>query len=402
VPFPAHLRVVSDAAAAAFAGEPVAHVRGIDLDRAVIIYTSGSTGRPRGATLSHLNVVANTRSILEYLRLTGEDSVLQVLPFPYVFGLSLLHTHVAVGGTIVLHDNMVFPDTALDAMDRERVTGFAGVPATFAILLNRSSLARRRIPSLRYVAQAGGGMPLPHLKQLIEALPGVRIFVMYGATEAAARLSWLEPEMLAAKLGSIGRAIPNVELTIRRDDGAEAPVDEVGEIVARGSNIMEGYWGDAVATREVLDAHGFHTGDLGRRDEDGYFWITGRKREMIKSGAHRISPKEIEDALLEHPEIEEAAVVGRADEYMGEVIVAHVTVRPQPSVATAGEPRAPRVTPEQLREFCQERLPAHKVPQEVLIRDAMPRNASGKLDKRALREGTARTEHERGTTEASD
>ena len=190
--------------------------------------------------------------------------------------------------------------------------------------------------------------------------------------------------MLSAKLGSIGRAIPNVELTIRRDDGNVADVGEVGEIVARGSNIMDGYWGDAVATGEVLDAQGFHTGDLGWRDADGYFWITGRKREMIKSGAHRISPKEIEEVLLEHPEIEEAAVVGRADEYMGEVIVAHVTVRPpaRPQASAA-------VTTEQLRLFCQERLPAHKVPQEILIRGSMPRNLSGKLDKRALREGTA-------------
>ena len=397
-PLPAHVRGVPESAEDAMSAEADPRRRGIDLDRATIIYTSGSTGRPRGATLSHLNVVANTRSILAYLQLTSEDRVLQVLPFPYVYGKSLLNTHVAVGGSVVLHDNMVFPETALEAMERVQATSFAGVPATFAILLNRSSLARRRIPSLRYVTQAGGGMPLPHLKRLIEALPGVRIFVMYGATEAAARLSWLEPEMLLSKLGSIGKPIPNVELTIRRDDGTEAEAGETGEIVARGSNIMEGYWGDAEATAEVLDQHGFHTGDLGWRDEEGYLWVAGRKREMIKSGAHRISPKEIEEVLLEHPAVEEAAVVGKPDEYLGEIIVAHITVRLEPAEVRSGpaevlsesqEVRGEPVTPNAIRLFCQERLPAHKVPQEVRIRDSMPRNPSGKLDKRALREETA-------------
>lgn len=377
---PAHIQCVSESAADAFSPEPDGRASGIDLDRAMIIYTSGSTGRPRGAVLSHLNVVANTRSIQAYLGLAADDRVLQVLPFPYVYGKSLLNTHVAAGGTIILHDRLTFPDTVLDAIEQEEATNFAGVPATYAILLNRSSLARRRLPSLRFVTQAGGGMALPHLRRLIEALPGVRIFVMYGATEAAARLSYLPPEMLQSKLGSIGVPIPNVELSILRDDGSEAEAGETGEIVARGSNIMEGYWGDAEATREVLDANGFHTGDLGWRDEEGYFWVTGRKREMIKSGAHRISPKEIEDVLLEHPEIEEAAVVGRPDEYLGEVIVAHVTVRP-------ADRRAERTADaESIRDFCRERLPAHKVPQQIVIRAHMPRNPSGKLDKRSLRE----------------
>jgi acyl-CoA synthetase (AMP-forming)/AMP-acid ligase II len=356
------------------ADSPPPDRRGIDLDRAMIIYTSGSTGRPRGAILSHLNVVSNTRSILSYLKLTAEDRVLVVLPFSYVYGKSLLNTHVAAGGTCVLHENMAFPETALDAMDRERVTGFSGVPSTFAMLLNRSSIARRRIPSLRYVTQAGGAMPVPHIRALIECLPGVRIFIMYGATEAAARLSWLDPAELPARIGSIGKAIPNVELTIRREDGSEADVGEVGEIVARGSNIMEGYWGDAGATAEVLDAHGFHTGDLGTRDAEGYIWHAGRKREMIKSGAHRISPREIEEALLEHPDVEEAAVVGMPDEYMGEAIVAHVTLR------AGGSPKWTEI-----RVFCQQRLPPHKVPQEIVIRESMPRSPAGKIDKRVLR-----------------
>jgi long-chain acyl-CoA synthetase len=378
--FPAGVTVLEDADAAAMPAGP-APVRGIDLDPAVIVYTSGSTGRPRGAVLTHLNVVANTRSIVDYLGLTASDRVVVVLPFPYVYGASLLHTHVAAGGSLVLHDSIVFPNTVLDAIEGHRATGFAGVPSTFAILLHRSNLASRSLPSLRYVTQAGGRMPPAHVRMLVDALPGTRVIVMYGATEASARLTWLPPERLADKLGSIGVPIPNVDLRVLREDGSEAGPDEVGEIVARGSNVMQGYWGDAEATAEVLDAQGFHTGDLGRRDPDGFFWVVGRKREMIKAGAHRISPREIEDVLLEDPSVEEAAVVGRPDEILGEVVVAHVTARPG---------AAP--SPEALRAACQERLPAHKVPQEIHVRATMPRNASGKVDKLALRAGAAAAE----------
>jgi acyl-CoA synthetase (AMP-forming)/AMP-acid ligase II len=344
-----------------------------ETDRAMIVYTSGSTGHPRGAVLSHLNVAANTRSIVSYLDLRAEDRVSVVLPFPYVYGKSLLNTHAAVGGSLLLHDGMVFPNAVLDLSEKEEVTGFAGVPSTFAILLNRSDLARRRFPSLRYLTQAGGGMPVPHIRRLREAVPGARLFVMYGATEASARLSYLEPERLEDKTGSIGRAIPGVELTVRREDGSEADVGEPGEIVARGENIMEGYWGEPEATAEVLGPLGFHTGDLARRDEEGFLWLLGRKREMIKSGAHRVSPREIEEVLLESPEVDEVAVVGVPDEYLGEAIVAHLTARPGSSPSE-----------EDLLELCRERLPAHKVPREVRLRGDLPRNPAGKIDKKAL------------------
>ncbi len=212
-------------------------------------------------------------------------------------------------------------------------------------------------------------------RRLIAALPGKRIFVMYGATEAGARLSWLDPGRLQEKLGSIGRAIPNVELSVRADDGRECEVDEVGEICARGSNIMSGYWGDPEETAKVLDRHGYHTGDLGRRDADGFFWVVGRKKDMIKTGAHRISPKEIEDALLEFPEVHEAAVIGVPDEILGEAIKAFVVFRPG-------------TTPdlEALRAFLGRRLPPYKTPAHYEVREDLPKNESGKIMKQALRE----------------
>jgi acyl-CoA synthetase (AMP-forming)/AMP-acid ligase II len=212
-------------------------------------------------------------------------------------------------------------------------------------------------------------------RRLIAALPGKRIFVMYGATEASARLSYLDPAELPRKVGSIGKAIPEVELRVLRDDGTEAAVGETGELVARGPNIMEGYWNDPQETAAVLDAHGYHTGDLGRRDEEGFLYVVGRKREMIKSGAHRISPKEIEEILVEHPGVDEGAVIGLPDEILGEAIVAFVTLRPESEDSQ----------PEAILDWCRRRLPPYKVPERIRVLAEFPRNASGKIDKPSLR-----------------
>ncbi len=373
-PVPAHIRALPFAEAAAGESTEPLDLPLVDLDVASIIYTSGSTGRPRGAVLSHLNLVANTRSIVSYLGLTREDRVLDVLPFYYVYGKSLLNTHAAVGASVAIENRFLFPNTALDTLESEGCTGLSGVPSTFAILLNRSNLAERELASLRYVTQAGGGMSPELTRRLIAALPGRRIFVMYGATEAGARLSWLDPDELPRKLGSIGRAIPNVELTVRADDGRECEIDEVGEIVARGSNIMSGYWGDPEETARVLDRHGYHTGDLGRRDADGVFWVVGRKKDMIKAGAHRISPKEIEDAMLEYPEVHEAAVIGVPDEILGEAIRAFVVFRPGTTPDVDG-----------LKAFLARRLPPYKFPAQYVACDDLPKNESGKVMKQALR-----------------
>lgn len=341
--------------------------------RAAIIYTSGSTGRPRGVVLRHENIVANTRSIVSYLELNANDRVLAVLPFHYVYGKSLLNTHVAVGGAVIIENRFLFPHVALDTLERERATGFAGVPSSFAILLNRTNLADRALPALRYVTQAGGPMAPELTRRLIAALPGKRIFVMYGATEASARLTYLPPKDLPRKLGSVGRAIPGVTIEVLREDGRPAAIGEVGEVVARGRNIMEGYWNDPVETAEVLDAAGYHTGDLGSLDADGFLWLAGRAREQIKSGAHRIHPKEIEDVLLTHPSVHEAAVIGVPDEMLGEAIHAFLVLR-EPDAADA----------EAMLAHCRAHLPAYKVPKVVAFRGELPKGPTGKIQKRAL------------------
>src|SRR5574341_1245704 len=279
-------------------------------DLAAIVYTSGTTGRPKGVKLSHANIVANARSIVEYLQLTGDDKVMVVLPFCYSYGKSLLTTHLMAGGELVLENSFMYPNAVFEKMIEEDVTGFAGVPSTFSIMLNRSNFAKYRFPRLRYVTQAGGAMPPQHARELSACLSETKIFIMYGQTEATARLTYLEPADLRRKPGSIGKAIPGVEIKIMRDPDSPAEIGQEGEIVARGENIMLGYWNDAEATQSALKNGWLHTGDIATMDDEGYLFIVGRNSDMIKSGAHRISPKEIEEAILELREVFEVSVVG--------------------------------------------------------------------------------------------
>lgn len=349
-------------------------VRSIDLDLAAIIYTSGSTGAPRGAMLSHLNIRSNTDSIVEYLHLTSADCVMCVLPFYYVYGLSLLHTHMAVGGSVIVDPRFAFPNVVLKAMQEHHATGFAGVPSTFVLLLHRSNLANMEFPHLRYVTQAGGGMPAARIREWLERGPKAAFYVMYGATEASARLTYLEPADLVRKLGSIGRAIPNVEMVVVNDEGQMAAHGEVGELVARGSNISSGYWNNPEGTAERFGPLGYRTGDLGYVDHEGYLYLVGRKHDMIKVGAHRVGAKEIEDVLNEYPGVSEAAVVAVTHELLGEAPLAFVSVR------QGATPEVPAVVA-----FCHARLPAYKVPVDVVILPSIPKSGIGKVDKLTLR-----------------
>lgn len=342
-------------------------------DVAAIIYTSGSTGRPRGATLSHRGLVANTLAIAEYLELNPDDRSLQILPFYYVYGKSVLNTHVAAGGTLVIENRFRYPNIALDTLESEGCTGLSGVPSTFAILLNHTNFAERRLPTLRYMTQAGGAMS-PALLQRLVSVSRARLFVMYGATEASARLSYLPPEDLPDGLGSIGYPLRGVNLRPLRDDGSECDVGEVGELVAQGPNIMLGYWNDPEETAKVLDARGYHTGDLGRLDAKGRLWIVGRTKDMLKAGGHRISPREIEDELLAHPAVHEAAVIGVTDETLGEQIKCFVVFVPGRVVESAD-----------LARFLSERLPTFKIPQQWSLVSELPKNESGKIMKQALK-----------------
>lgn len=347
---------------------------GADADLAAIIYTSGSTGEPRGVMLSHANFVTNARSIIEYLGLTAADRAMCVLPFSYVYGLSLLHTHIAVGGSLVVENRSAFPNVVLASMAQHEATGFAGVPSTFALMLHRSNLDEVHLPHLRYVTQAGGPMSPARIDEWLARGPKAGFYVMYGATEAAARLTYLPPTELASKRGSIGRAIPNVEVRVLAEDGRVAQPGEVGELVARGANIASGYWNRPDETAERFGAEGYRTGDLGYADDEGCLFIVGRRHDMIKVGANRVGAREIEDVLHEHPAVHEAAVVGAPHDLLGEAPVAVVSLK-----MTLVDPET------ELRAFCASRLTAYKVPVRVTVVAELPKlPATGKIDRRSV------------------
>lgn len=341
---------------------------------AQIIYTSGTTGAPKGVMLSHRNLVSNTLSTVSYLGLTKSDSVMVVLPFFYSYGNSVLLTHVAVGGRLVVNQSLMYPNLILDQMVREKVTGFSGVPSTFALLLNNSALSEYRFPHLRYITQAGGAMPVRLADRLAEAFHGVEIFVMYGQTEAAPRLTYLPPSDLRRKPGSIGKAIPGVTIEILDRSGMLAAPGEIGELTVTGDNVMLGYWGQPEATAGVLREGRLWTGDLASADEEEYLFLHGRSSEMIKSGAHRIAPKEIEEVLSEHDAVMESAVIGIEDELLGEAVAAFIVLRP------GGE-----CTERELINHCHRILPPFKVPHRVRFIESLPKTCSGKTMKKELR-----------------
>jgi acyl-coenzyme A synthetase/AMP-(fatty) acid ligase len=335
---------------------------------ALILYTSGSTGRPRGVVQSHGNVAANTRSIVEYLELGPEDRALLVLPIYYCYGRSVLQTHLSVGGSVFLEGRTAFPRVVMQSLADEGCTGFAGVPLTFELLRRQVDVTAMSFPRLRYLTQAGGAMAPECIAWVREAFRPARLFVMYGQTEATARLSYLPPERAEDKKGSIGIPIPGVHLAVVDDSGRALPDGETGHLVARGANVTAGYFEEPEETAAILHDGWLWTGDLAERDGDGFFFHRGRSKEILKIGGHRVGPVEIEHVVAEHPDVSEAAVVGAADPLMGEVPVAFVVLRPGSSA-----------TEEEIQRFCRQRMAAYRVPTRITFLAALPRNESGKL-----------------------
>jgi len=281
-----------------------------------------------------------------------------------------------VGGCQVIDNRFGFPNAVLDTALAESVTGLPGVASTFNILMQRSRLPETGIPSLRYFTTAGGALPPAGLARLREMLPQATPVVMYGQTEGTARLSYLPPSELERKAGSIGRGIPGVTLSVLGSDGLPVPPGETGEIVAAGENIMSGYWEDAEETARVLDEQGrLWTGDLARVDEEGFIYVVGREKDMIKSGAFRINPKEIEEVVAELEGVLACAVVGLPDDLLGEKMV--VCLVPGDGV---------ELDPKQVMKHLRRRLPHWKVPQGLELLPELPRTASGKIRKHLLRE----------------
>jgi acyl-CoA synthetase (AMP-forming)/AMP-acid ligase II len=341
---------------------------------ASIIYTSGTTGSPKGVTLSHGNLEANTGSILRYLALTSSDSIVNVLPFYYSYGNSVLHTHLAVGGRLVLENSLLYPQQVLSRIRDECVTGFSGVPSTFSLLINRTKLHDFDLSCLRYITQAGGPMPPATTDKLLQAIPGVDLFIMYGQTEASARLSYLPPRDLKRKRGSIGIPIPGVSIELRDSNGLIDTPYATGEICAKGDNVMLGYWRDETKTKKVLCDNWLHTGDLAHFDDEGFLYIDGRSSDMIKSGGNRISPQEIEETICELDGIFEVAVKGIKDDLLGEIIKAYVVLEHEQALSKMD-----------IQRYCKQNLAMYKIPKTIEFIDAIPRTASGKILRHLLK-----------------
>jgi long-chain acyl-CoA synthetase len=341
---------------------------------AAIVYTSGSTGTPRGVIQTFANIAANTRSIVEYLGLTPADRAHLILPLHYCYGKSVLQTHLLVGASVFVDPRFMYPQVVLEAMAAEGSTGFAGVPLTFELLKRQTGPEARSKLKLRYLTQAGGGMAPDTVQWTREAFHPAELFVMYGQTEATARLSYLPPRFAKEKAGSIGLAIPGVELRVVAEDGTPLPVGEPGHLVAKGPNVTPGYLGAPEETATVLKDGWLWTGDLAWRDAEGFFFLVGRAKEILKVNGHRVSPAEIEHQLARHPAVKEVAVVGVPDALGGEAACAVV-------VTHAGA----EVKEDELRRFCRESLPVHKVPKHVVMTEALPRGPAGKVLKAELR-----------------
>jgi len=351
----------------------------IDVDLAALVYTSGSTGNPKGVMLTHRNMVAAATSITTYLENTEDDIILSVLPLAFDYGLYQAIMSVKMGCTLVLERSFTYPHAVLKRLVAEGATGFPLVPTMLAMLL-RMDISPYDLSGLRYVTNTGAAMPTDHIRRLRELLPEVDIYSMYGLTECK-RVSYLPPDQLDERIDSVGKAMPNTETYIVDDEGNHLGPGEIGELVVRGSNVMPGYWELPEETAQMLrpgplpGEQVLHTGDLFRTDEEGYLYFVGRKDDIIKSRGEKVSPKEVENVLCEHPAIAEAAVIGVPDEVLGQSINAVVALRDDEQLSEKDVLR-----------HCAAGLEDFMVPHSVEIRETLPKTSNGKIDKKTLKQ----------------
>jgi acyl-CoA synthetase (AMP-forming)/AMP-acid ligase II len=357
---------------------PLTEPRLIDQDLALIIYTSGSTGASKGVMLSHLNVCSSAASIASYLGNTPDDIVLGVLPMSYGYGLQQVLVGSLVGYAVMIERSFAFPIDVMGRLAAHRVTGVPGVPSMFSAILRTPGLDSLDLSAVRYLTNAADALPSAHIPRLRSIFGPARLFCMYGLTECT-RVSYLDPDRLADKAGSVGTAIPNMEAFVVTPDLRRAGPDEVGELVVRGSGVMLGYWNkpretaEAVYQGPLLGDRLLRSGDLFRTDADGFLWFVGRKDDVFKTRGEKVAPKEVEGVIYELESVAEVAVIGVPHDVDGHAVKAFVVPRPGASIDEAT-----------IRRYCRGRLPSHLVPRFVEICSSLPRTQSGKIRKTDL------------------
>jgi len=354
---------------------PAPPVGSVDLDLAAIIYTSGSTGDPKGVALTHRNMVTAAKSITTYLENVADDIVLSVLPLSFDYGLYQVLMTLLFSGTLILEKKFGYPFQLLQLIDRYGVTGLPCVPTMMAILLQLEKTDRVNLTSVRYISNTGAALPPAFVPRLKKLFPKVRIYSMYGLTECK-RVSYLPPDLIDEKPDSVGIPMPNTEVFV--DTGGNLTErDAEGELVVRGSNVMQGYWRDNAATGRVLKPGRFpwekvlFTGDLFRIDEDGFLYFRGRMDDIIKSRGERISPKEIENVLYELQDIVEVRVIPVPDAILGNAIKVEIVKKPDSGI-----------TEKEVMQHCRDNLEELMLPKYIEFVDHLAKSDAGKILKR--------------------
>ncbi|MFQ5730717.1 MAG: class I adenylate-forming enzyme family protein [Planctomycetaceae bacterium] len=353
---------------------------------AVILFTSGSSGTPKGVMLSHRNLLANAWMIDEYLQIQSDDRALMILPFYHAFGNSILQTHMLRGATLILAGSLTFPNSIPAALDKYRATSFSGVPEVYQRLLTRSSLGRHEVPSLRSMTVAGGAMPPEDAQEIARRIAPAKFYVMYGQTEATARLSYLRPELLTERPGSIGKGLDGVTLEVVDERGQRVAPGERGEIRARGANVMLGYWRDPQTTSRTIQDGWLYTGDMGTVDEEGFLYPQGRSSALLKVEGFRVHPREVEEFVVRHVQDVRAVVVPCALDEGRTRLALFLEPQNRGTAMDLGE----------IQRICRDGLPRHLVPRYVEILDRFPLTDSLKLDLRGLAQRA--TERSRSST----
>lgn len=369
--------------------EPVMPHRVIDGDMAAILYTSGSTGRPKGVVLSHRNLMAGAASVSQYLENRAEDRILSVLPLSFDYGLNQLTTAFRVGACAVLM-NYLFPRDVIRAVEKYKITGLAAVPPLWV------QLAQLEWPDgvnghLRYITNSGGAMPTATLAALRTRLPGMKPYLMYGLTEAF-RSTYLPPDEVDRRPESMGKAIPNAEIMVVREDGTPCAPGEPGELVHRGVHVALGYWNDPEKTAErykpapgqlaglPVTELAVWSGDTVKMDDEGFLYFVGRRDEMIKTSGYRVSPTEVEEVVYATGLVAEAAAIGVSHPVLGQAVVLVVYAGAALPSSPGGEGGT-----ERLLAACKQQLPAFMVPAQIVLLDTpLPRNPNGKIDRKLL------------------
>jgi long-chain acyl-CoA synthetase len=342
-----------------------------DGDTAVILYTSGTTGQPKGAELSNANLARNAQASSGLFGLGSDAVVLGALPLFHTFGQTCsMNATLSEGGTLTLIPRFD-PAKALEIIQRDGVNVFQGVPTMYGAMLHLDNRDDYDVSSLKVCASGGSAMPVELMRGFEEAF-GCKVLEGYGLSESSPVASFNHPDR-ERKPGSIGTPIEGVEMKIVDDDGNEVDQGEIGEIVIKGHNVMNGYWQREDATAETIVDGWLHTGDIGKVDEDGYFFIVDRKKEMIIRGGYNVYPREIEEVLYEHPDVREAAVLGIPSDEYGEEVAAAVALKDGASTS-----------PDELRSYVKEQVAGYKYPRKVWLVDELPKGPTGKILKREI------------------